>query len=151
MTNKNAGAVSEAELRTSNGAQILGEQENLTPGLSGGFSLTLPPGSYKINCPGASQAHWKFTVTGKSTGAVLAVQPAADGGGAGLRRLRQADHADLVTHTQTFCQAIDAGQHEPGQDALPQARVYYERIEPVAEIWGSLDTRSTAGGRTRSR
>ena len=22
----------------------------------------------------------------------------------------------------------------------PQARVYYERIEPVAEIWGSLDT-----------
>jgi iron uptake system component EfeO len=22
----------------------------------------------------------------------------------------------------------------------PRARVYYERIEPVAEVWGSLDT-----------
>ena len=36
-----SGAVSEAELRTSDLAQILGEQENLTPGLSGGFALTI--------------------------------------------------------------------------------------------------------------
>ena len=40
VANKDAGAVSEAELRTSDLAKILGEQENLTPGLSGGFSLT---------------------------------------------------------------------------------------------------------------
>jgi len=57
VSNTNASAVSEAELRTSNLAKILGEQENLTPGLSGGFSLDLQPGTYKINCPGASQQH----------------------------------------------------------------------------------------------
>ncbi len=28
----------------------------------------------------------------------------------------------------------------PREVRYPQARVYYERIEPVAEIWGSLDT-----------
>ena len=55
VSNKNAGAVSEAELRTSNLSQSLGEQENLTPGLSGGFELIVQPGDYVINCPGASQ------------------------------------------------------------------------------------------------
>jgi len=68
VTNAGAGSVSEAELRTSDLAHILGEQENLTPGLSGGFSLTIQPGTYKISCPGASQSSWTFKVTGKSTG-----------------------------------------------------------------------------------
>ena len=66
MANKNAGAVSEAELRTKDLSHILGEQENLTPGLSGGFSLVVQPGHYVINCPGASQQHAAFTVTGKA-------------------------------------------------------------------------------------
>ena len=64
VTNAGAGSVSEAELRTSDKAHILGEQENLTPGLAGGFSLTLQPGTYKVSCPGASQTDWTFTVTG---------------------------------------------------------------------------------------
>jgi hypothetical protein len=38
VANQDADAVSEAELRTSDLAKILGEQENLTPGLSGGFA-----------------------------------------------------------------------------------------------------------------
>ena len=68
VTNAGAGSVSEAELRTSDLAHILGEQKNLTPGLSGGFSLTIQPGAYKINCPGASKPAWTFTVTGKAAG-----------------------------------------------------------------------------------
>jgi iron uptake system component EfeO len=36
VRNSGAGAVTEAELRTNDLAHILGEQENLTPGLSGG-------------------------------------------------------------------------------------------------------------------
>ena len=92
VTNSGAGSVSEAELRTSDLAHILGEQENLTPGLSGGFSLTIQPGTYKINCPGASKPDWTFTVTGTGDRPVLAEQPAARDGRAGLRRLRQAEH-----------------------------------------------------------
>ena len=68
VANQDADSVSEAELRTSDLAKILGEQENLTPGLSGGFALTLQPGTYKINCPGASQPHWTLTVSGKARG-----------------------------------------------------------------------------------
>ncbi len=48
--------------------------------------------------------------------------------------------ANLVSHTQTFCQAISAGNMNQAKALYPPARVYYERIEPVAEVWGSLDT-----------
>jgi iron uptake system component EfeO len=48
--------------------------------------------------------------------------------------------AGLISHTQAFCQAIDAGNLNQARVLYPRARVYYERIEPVAEVWGSLDT-----------
>ena len=48
--------------------------------------------------------------------------------------------ADLVTHTQSFCDAINAGDLQQAELLYSPARIYYERIEPVAEIWGDLDT-----------
>src|SRR6201995_2278368 len=140
VTNKNASAVTEAELRTSDGSKILGEQENLTPGLSGGFELTLAPGSYELNCPGASQEHWKFTVTGKSTGASWQSNPKLAWGVKGHTTYINQQTTELVSASQTFCQAIDAGNLGQAKILYPRARVYYEHIEPVAEIWGTLDT-----------
>ena len=140
VTNKNASAVTEAELRTSNGSKILGEQENLTPGLSGGFELTLAPGSYELNCPGASQEHWKFTVTGKSTGASWQSNPKLASAVKGYTTYINQQTTELVSASQTFCQAIDAGNLGQAKILYPRARVYYEHIEPVAEIWGTLDT-----------
>jgi iron uptake system component EfeO len=140
VTNKDAGSVSEAELRTGDLAKILGEQENLTPGLSGGFSLNLQPGTYKINCPGATQPHWTLTVTGKATGPAWQSNPQLAAAVKGYSSYINQNTAELVSHTQTFCQAIDAGNMTQAKILYPQARVYYERIEPVAEIWGSLDT-----------
>ena len=48
--------------------------------------------------------------------------------------------SQLVTSSQKFCQAVDAGNMAQARVLYPQARVYYERIEPVAEVWGTLDT-----------
>ena len=140
VTNKNASAVTEAELRTSNGSKILGEQENLTPGLSGGFELTLAPGSYELNCPGASQEHWTFTVTGKSTGASWQSNPQLAAAVQGYTTYINQQTTELVSASQTFCKAIDAGNLGQAKILYPKARVYYEHIEPVAEIWGTLDT-----------
>jgi len=140
VTNRDAGSVSEAELRTSDLAKILGEQENLTPGLSGGFALQLQPGSYKINCPGATQPHATFTVTGKATGPAWESNTQLVAAVKDYSSYVTTNTADLVRHTQAFCQAIDAGNMNQAKVLYPQARVYYERIEPVAEIWGSLDT-----------
>jgi iron uptake system component EfeO len=140
VTNKDAGSVSEAELRTSDLAKILGEQENLTPGLSGGFSLQLQPGTYKINCPGATQPHATFTVTGKAAGPAWESSTQLVAAVKGYSGYVTTNTTDLVRHTQAFCKAIDAGNMNRAKVLYPQARVYYERIEPVAEIWGSLDT-----------
>jgi iron uptake system component EfeO len=140
VANKNASAVSEAELRTSDLEHILGEQENLTPGLSGGFTLNIQPGRYTISCPGASQQHWTLTVAGKATGPSWQSDARLAAAVSGYSRYVDQNTAGLVTHTQTFCQAINQGNMAEAKLLYPQARVYYERIEPVAEIWGSLDT-----------
>jgi iron uptake system component EfeO len=140
VDNKNADSVSEAELRTSDLSKILGEQENLTPGLSGGFSLNLQPGTYKISCPGASQQDWTFTVTGKVTGASWQSVPQLASAVSGYSAYITQNTSQLVTSSQKFCQAVDAGNLAQAKVLYPQARVYYERIEPVAEVWGTLDT-----------
>jgi len=140
VDNKNADSVSEAELRTSDLSKILGEQENLTPGLSGGFSLNLQPGTYKISCPGAAQQDWTFTVTGKATGQSWQSVPRLASAVSGYGGYITHNTSQLVASSQKFCQAIDAGNMAQAKVLYPQARVYYERIEPVAEVWGTLDT-----------
>jgi iron uptake system component EfeO len=52
------------------------------------------------------------------------------------------DHniASLISHTKTFCASVDMGKVKSAERRYPHARVYYERIEPVAAIWGNLDT-----------
>jgi iron uptake system component EfeO len=140
VTNSDAGSVTEAELRTNDKAHILGEQENLTPGLSGGFSLTVQPGTYKVNCPGASQPDWTFKVTGKVTGPTWQSNPQLVTAVQGYSTFVKQNTTDLVSHTQTFCQAVSSGNMNQAMVLYPQARVYYEKIEPVASVWGSLDT-----------
>jgi len=140
VANSGAGSVSEAELRTSDLAHILGEQENLTPGLSGSFSLTIQPGTYKISCPGASRQDWTFTVTGTATGPSWQSNPQLRAAVQGYAGYVKQNTADLVSHTRTFCRAINAQDMNQAKVLYPQVRVYYERIEPVAEVWGSLDT-----------
>ena len=141
ITNSGTAAVTEAELRTSDKARILGEQENLTPGLSGGFSLTVRPGTYKVNCPGASQPDWTFKVTGTAAGPGWQSNPQLTSAVRGYGTYVKQNTADLVTHTRSFCQAISSGNLNQAKELYTPARMYYEKIEPVAEVWGSLDTR----------
>jgi iron uptake system component EfeO len=140
VVNKSASKVSEAELRSSDLSHILGEQENLTPGLSGGFALNIQPGTYKMSCPGASQTHWDFTVTGKTTDSALQSNPQLTSAVSGYATYIKQNVADLITHTQSFCDAINSGDLQQAELLYSPARIYYERIEPVAEIWGDLDT-----------
>jgi iron uptake system component EfeO len=136
VSNKDAGAVTEAELMS--GGQMLGEQENLTPGLDGGFSLELAKGDYQIYCPGAKQDHWDFHVTGDATKSwkdnPALVTATTDYGKWVVDQVNQ-----LVTGTQAFADAVKAGDTAKASVAYGQARVFYEKVEPVAEIWGDLD------------
>jgi iron uptake system component EfeO len=62
VSNHGGDAISELEVW--HGEAILGEIENLAPGMSGAFSLNLRPGTYRTNCPGLTQfAHGKLRVS----------------------------------------------------------------------------------------
>src|SRR3954454_7257984 len=62
IKNKDATAVSEVELLS--GARIVGEKENVPPGFTGEFAVTVPAGKYTLYCPGASTERRPITVTG---------------------------------------------------------------------------------------
>ena len=46
----------------------------------------------------------------------------------------------LLRSTRAFCFAVKAGDRSLAQQRYAQARVFYEQIEPVAEVFGDLDT-----------
>ncbi len=141
VTNKNAGSISKAELRTSDHSHILGEQENLVPGLSGGFSANLGPGTYAIDCPGAAQRYWTFTVTGKQKGTPWQSVPTLKSAVTSYATYINQNTQHLITSSSALCTAISSDNLSAAKVAYPKARIYYERIEPVAEIWGALDTK----------
>lgn len=61
---ENAGTSKVTEMEIMEGDKVLGEEENITEGLSGSFSATLEAGSYTIYCPGGSDERGTLTVTG---------------------------------------------------------------------------------------
>jgi iron uptake system component EfeO len=64
---RNDGADTVSEFEVLEGHKVLGEKENLAPGLSGSFSLTLEPGTYSTYCPGGDRQRGKLVVVGASS------------------------------------------------------------------------------------
>lgn len=61
---ENAGTSKVTEIELMDGEEVLGEEENITDGLSGSFTATLGAGEYTIYCPGGSNERGTLTVTG---------------------------------------------------------------------------------------
>src|SRR6201982_2634284 len=62
----NASAPGITELELLRDQRIVGEKENLAPGLDPvSFTVTLEGGSYQLYCPGASTEYQALTVTGR--------------------------------------------------------------------------------------
>jgi iron uptake system component EfeO len=146
ITNKDSGKASEAELVQ--GERILGEKENLTPGLSGTFSLEVAPGDYEIFCPGATTERSPFKVTAAAAApSGAATSPSTDAAltaalkaaTVGYATYVRQEVATLVSATARFAAAVEAGDIEAAKALYAPARIPYERIEPVAESFGDLD------------
>ncbi|WP_329179249.1 iron uptake system protein EfeO [Streptomyces sp. NBC_01477] len=138
VSNKGSAKVTEAELL--DGGKILGEKENLTPGLSGDFTLTLDAGTYQVYCPGAKTEKTDFKVTGAAKKTwkddpqlVTATQQYAT--------WVTGEVKELVTGTDAFTAAVKAGKTDQAKTLYGKARVHYERIESTAEVWGDIDGR----------
>jgi iron uptake system component EfeO len=136
VTNKDSAKVTEAELL--DGGKMLGEKENLTPGLSGDFSLTLTAGKYQVYCPGADTDKTAFNVTG-STAHSWKDDPQLVAATTSYATWIDSEVKQEVTATDAFTAAVKAGKLDEAKLLYGKARIFYERIEPTAEIWGTLD------------
>jgi iron uptake system component EfeO len=144
ITNDGADAVTEMELQQNN--RIVGESENLTPGLSGSFSVTLQPGKYETLCPnGKGAAKGDVVVSGSSVSTTIAAPGTASATAVSTyRKYVEAEAAQLVTATTAFVNAVKSGDVATAKKLFPTARSHYETIEPIAESFGDLDPRIDA-------
>jgi iron uptake system component EfeO len=129
VTNESATGVTEVELLQDQ--KILGEKENLAPGLSAvEFTVTLGGGDYQIYCPGADPEMVPFTVTGEA-----ATEPAGDvqqdlqDGATQYATYVDDQVASMVQGARALQTAVDGGDLATAQDAYAKARIFYERIE----------------------
>jgi iron uptake system component EfeO len=137
MRNAGAGAVTEAEVMQ--GDRILGEKENLTPGLSGTFSLRLTKGTYTVYCPNARTERSTLTVTAATPAPGNTAEAELTRAVRAYRSYVEAESAALLPATRTFAAAVRSGDVAEAKRLFPVARTHYETIEPVAESFGDLD------------
>ncbi|MEW9529414.1 iron uptake system protein EfeO [Microbispora sp. NPDC049125] len=122
------------------GDRVMGEVENIVPGLTRDVVMELPPGMYETAC--------KPGMTGKGIRNPLKVagehQPLSGNAQlaeavASYKRYIKSQSDTLLTKTEEFADAVKAGDVAKAKELYPVARTYWERIEPVAEIFGDLD------------
>ncbi|MWJ36265.1 iron uptake system protein EfeO [Clavibacter michiganensis] len=135
--------VTEFYLLADDGLRIVGEVENVSPGIERDLVLTAQPGSYYTVCKpgmvGDGVGRAPFTVTGDQVAlAGDAEQQGQDAAATYLAYVKD-QVGRLLPATQEFADAYLAGDDDRARARYPTARAYYERVEPVAESFGDLD------------
>lgn len=145
FTVKNEGTkVNEFYLLAEDGLRIVGEVENIGPGVSRDLVVMAPEGSYFAACkPGmvGDGIRSPFTVTAAAAGQEVSADRAA------LQKTAVDQYAayvkdqsqQLLAGTEDFAAAFAAGEEATAKELYPQVRMHWERIEPVAESFGDLD------------
>ena len=124
------------------GDRIMGEVENIGPGLTRQLIVEVPDGgTYTTACkPGmvGDGIRAAFTVTGQAARSTDENAKLAEAT-AGWKRYVQSQVDALVPKTQEFADAVKKNDVAGAKTLFPVARTYYERVEPVAESFGDLD------------
>ncbi|MGC1213161.1 MAG: iron uptake system protein EfeO [Micromonospora sp.] len=122
------------------GDRVMGEVENIAPGLSRELRVELPAGTYETACkPGMSGRGIRGALKVSGTAASVAPDAALSQATASYQRYVTSQTAALLTKTEEFVAAVKAGDVAKAKALYPVARTYWERIEPVAESFGDLD------------
>jgi iron uptake system component EfeO len=141
----NTGATGLSEFEVMTGERIIGERENVVPGLPAGtFTLTLDGGSYTLYCPGANTEKTTLTVTG--TAATKAAGSTADllaQGASEYQTYVQTQVDGMVTAVTRMHTAVASGDLAAAQRAYAEARPFYEKVE--SDVEGFLLPGTAAG------
>lgn len=128
------------------GDRVMGEVENIGPGLKRELIVELPSGKYQTACkPGmvGDGIRGDLTVSGDAAAQVdtdTALKQAATD----YKRYVNSQSTALEQRTAEFVAAVKGGDVAKAKQLFPIARTYWERIEPVAESFGDLDPKIDA-------
>ena len=140
------GKITEFYLLGEDGLRIVGEVENIGPGLSRDLVVKAAPGNYFTACkPGMVGAGIRapFTVTdsGADLTATGAEKDLVDAANSQYASYVKDQTEQLKEQTDKFAALYVAGDDEAARALYAPARVHWERIETVAESFGDLDPR----------
>lgn len=133
VKNESAPAISEVELLFNQ--KIIGEKENLAPGLDPvSFTSTLDGSKYRIYCPGADTEYVDFTVTGEAAAAPSgSAQDVLNAGVPAYGSYIKDQVAQLDSTVKALDAKVQAGDIEGAKTAYATARPYYERAESAVD------------------
>jgi len=129
VENTSSTAITEVELLQDQ--RILGEKENLAPGLDPvRFTATLSGGKYQVYCPGAERELTDLTVTGDvvSTAGSSAATLLQDGT-KGYAEYVDGQVTDMVAAVEQLQRDVDAGDLAAAKTDYAKARPFYEHVE----------------------
>lgn len=128
------------------GDRVMGEVENIGPGLKRDLIVELTAGKYQTACkPGmvGSGIRGDLTVSGEAPVQIdtdTALKQATDS----YQRYVRSQATALEEKTAEFVAAVKASDVAKAKELFPVSRTYWERIEPVAESFGDLDPKIDA-------
>ncbi|WP_378146990.1 iron uptake system protein EfeO [Cnuibacter sp. UC19_7] len=135
--------VTEFYLLGDDGLRIVGEVENVGPGISRDLVVQAQPGDYYTVCKpgmvGDGVGKASFTVSGDRVSLDGDLQAQVDQAATNYVAYVKDQVAQLVTGTDTFLDAYTSGDDATARSLYAITRANYERIEPVAESFGDLD------------
>jgi iron uptake system component EfeO len=139
----NGSKINEFYLLGADGLSILGEVENIGPGLSRDLVLSAPAGSYYTACkPGMVGDGIRAPFAVSDSGVALTNQDdlaLVATANKNYQSYVRDQTEQLVAGTNAFVAAYLAGDDAKARELYPRVRVHWERIEPVAESFGDID------------
>ncbi|HEY4279061.1 MAG TPA: iron uptake system protein EfeO [Conexibacter sp.] len=140
VSNPGTDKTDEVELKNTDGI-IIGERENLAPGLASDFTLTLQPGRYVLNCSFQNEQrdNGSITVTGAAANTPTVDDAALATAATQYRAYVRTESDELLRSTTAFVAALKAGDVARAKALFGPTRSHYEAIEPIAESLGNLD------------
>ncbi|MBH0054629.1 peptidase M75 family protein [Salinibacterium sp. SWN139] len=139
--------VTEFYLLADDGLRIVGEVENIGPGISRDLVVLAQPGDYFTVCKpgmiGEGVGTAAFTVTDSGTDLSFSGDTAAQvaAANANYKSYVKDQIENLVVGTEDFAAAYIAGDDDAARALYAPTRVFWERVETVAESFGDLDPR----------
>jgi iron uptake system component EfeO len=145
----NGSQVTEFYVLAEDGLRILGEVENIGPGLTRNLLLSAPAGKYTTACkPGMQgdgiRSGFEVTESGTKPAVDADRQKVIDTGVQQYTAYVKDQTEQLVAGTKQFAAAYTAGDTAKARELYAATRMHWERIEPVAESFGDLDPKLDA-------